>query len=139
MITLVHGYSPAVVKWVADRIDYVGDDGFGECQTIAAIEGAEIIAAVIYSEYRGHDVQMSIAASSPKWARRSIISVFFNYPFKQLCCSRVTAVCARNNKRARRMVEGFGFRQEGNMRHAIDGRRDAIIYGMLKNECRWLS
>jgi len=43
------------------------------------------------------------------------------------------------NMRARRLVEGAGFVLEGLVRSAAPDGGDVLIYGMLKEECRWVS
>jgi hypothetical protein len=32
----------------------------------------------------------------------------------------------------------LGFQQEGFMRKAVEGIRDAVLFGMLRHECRYL-
>ena len=52
---------------------------------------------------------------------------------------RVTARVPVANMRARRLVEGAGFVLEGLVRSAGPDGGDVLIYGMLKEECRWVS
>jgi RimJ/RimL family protein N-acetyltransferase len=79
-----------------------------------------------------------IAAESPRWASREVFHTAFAYPFLQLGCRRVTARVPVSNTRARRLVEGAGFALEGLMRSAAQDGGDVLIYGILKQECRWV-
>ena len=59
------------------------------------------------------------------------------YPFVQLDCQRATVIVRKKNKRSRKFVEWLGFRQEGCCRRGFKDD-DAIIYGLLREECRWI-
>jgi RimJ/RimL family protein N-acetyltransferase len=39
---------------------------------------------------------------------------------------------------ARKFDEHVGFIQEGVIRQAFEDGEDAILYGMLKSECKWI-
>jgi RimJ/RimL family protein N-acetyltransferase len=51
---------------------------------------------------------------------------------------RVTAVTGRKNKKARKALEVMGFVLEGNMERGLDGFENALIYGLLRENCRWI-
>lgn len=126
-----------VIPWVESRLF---NEHFNRetSKTIGIVDdGSNLIAGVVYSNFCGHDVHMSIAAASKEWATKSTLKTLFMYPFDQLDCVRVTALTARRNRRARSLVERLGFRLEGVQRRGFDGKQDAIAYGMLKTECRW--
>jgi RimJ/RimL family protein N-acetyltransferase len=50
----------------------------------------------------------------------------------------VTGLVRVDNIEARRFDENLGFVQEGIIRRGADDGTDMILYGMLKEECRWL-
>ena len=62
----------------------------------------------------------------------------FAYPFIQLDCHRVTGLVRADNMEARRFDEHLGFKQEGVIRKGAADGTDMILYGMLKEECRFL-
>jgi RimJ/RimL family protein N-acetyltransferase len=142
VLALVMGeqVNPGLIEWASQRMPYRID--WGPSQAIGVAEGQRISAVVVYSRHEqmphGNMVEMSIAADSPIWCRRGVLRALFHYPFVQLACVRVNARIGRKNKRARRLVEGLGFKLEGMGRRAYDGRQDAAIYSMLRNECKWL-
>lgn len=84
------------------------------------------------------DLKMDCAGEGA-WLSREALRVFFAYPFIELGCRRVTAIAAKKNKRSRKFLARVGFIQEGVCRKAAPGGKDnAIIYGMLREECRWI-
>lgn len=133
-LILLLNHSRAIAEWVRAEM---GLEGFGPCQAIGVLDGTELICGVVYSNYSGPNVMMTIHATSPRWARRGIIGAFFRYPFKQLGCSRVTAIVDEANERSLKLCLGVGFQPEGRMRKCFPPR-DGIVLGMTADECRWI-
>jgi hypothetical protein len=135
MSQILLGRDIEVGQWVAMRIpDVVTVDKFGDFS-----DGLEVYAGAVYHNYRDHDIEIVLSADSPKFMNRRNIRQIFSYPFVQLKCARMTAIVTKKNKRVRRLLEGVGFKYEGNCRRAIDGVQDALIYGILRHEAsRWL-
>lgn len=126
-----------IVEFVQDNIGHRPD--FGPCAAIGVQENGILFCGVVYNEYREPegDVRMHIAATNPKWCLPGRIRAFFDYPFNQLGCQRVTAVVSEHNGAARKLDEYLGFVHEGTIRRGFPDGSDAILYGMLKEECRW--
>jgi RimJ/RimL family protein N-acetyltransferase len=104
-------------------------------------EDNKIIGAIFFSNYDKHNVFIHIAFDTPRCVSRKHIKLMFDYIFNQLNCRRTTATCDSENNRVQKLIEGVGFTQEGLIRKmvAINNKEiDVIIYGMLKNECRWI-
>lgn len=78
-----------------------------------------------------------MASTDPRWATRSILKAAFGYPFVQLPCVRLTAYTGKNMPHVRQFLERLGFQQEGIVRRGF-ADDDAVIYGMLKEECKWI-
>lgn len=113
------------------------DDGF--CSTIGWEVCGEIVGGVLYEGFRWPDINMHIATDGTKrWANRRFIFACFDYPFNQLKCYRVTAVVCISNSNAVKLVLKLGFKLEGRLRKAFPSGEDALLFGMLKEECRWL-
>jgi RimJ/RimL family protein N-acetyltransferase len=132
----------AVHAWTARQLD-MSIDSFKPVAWANGVESkGHLIAGVIYHELRfekfGTDIRISMAATNPRWATKRNIGVLLGYPFYRFGCGRVTLLIARENERARRFVEGIGFVPEGCARRGYDGRSDAMIYGILREEvARW--
>lgn len=92
---------------------------------------------MVYNWFAYDDVCMHVAAIGKSWLNRTFLWVAFDYPFNQLKCKRVTGMVPSKNVQAQRFDEHLGFVREGVKRRAWKGD-DLIIYGMLKEECRWL-
>jgi len=45
----------------------------------------------------------------------------------------------KKNLNARKFLESLGFELEGRLKHEYDGQHDAIVYGLLTKNCRFLA
>lgn len=135
---LVFGHEQFVADWVSHQLGW-RPNSFEKFTAIGVSRNNELIAGVVYSEYRPDDgdIRISIASTSPLWATKQNIRSLLYYPFVQLGCRRVTTITPKHLRRARKFLIGIGFKLEGLMRESVDGR-DACIYGMLRKECKWL-
>ena len=139
-LRLVFNDDFAVGEWVARRIPYIGSaKDWGAFRAIGIAKGDKPIAGAVYNNSRGFDMEINFAADSPHWCTRGMLSGIFSYPFIQCGCTRVSVTTAKRNARARRFIEGLGFKQEGCIRRGLDGKQDAILYGMQHEQCRWLN
>lgn len=111
---------------------------YGPFTAIGVVRDGVPVAVVIYNGYAGHDIQMTIASSDPRWASRTVLRGLFAYPFLELGCARVTACTSKHNKSARTLLEKVGFELEGKQRKGHLGMHDLLYYGMLKKECKWI-
>jgi len=121
--------------WMSQRIPHFVPKNF---TTIAWFErGVGIIACAMFHNYRTTDIEISFAAEpGTKWMQRDLINMVLRYPFNQLGCHRLTAIVRKDNKRARKLVQQIGFKQEGKIRRAdVDGH-DMFLYGLLPGENR---
>lgn len=132
-LDLIYGRDAEIVAWLNARTP-----GLPEGTAIGVARDGILIAGIAYTRFTGAAVEMAIAADRPSWASPRVLAALFAYPFVQLGCRRVTAITARRNKRCRRLLEGVGFVLEGKARHALPDD-DAMIYGMLRRECRWIN
>lgn len=92
-------------------------------------------AAVLFNGLNGGNVELSMVA--PRHLPRGLIRAAARYAFVDLQCHRVTARTRASTLRVRRFIEKAGFRQEGVLRSYYRDGDDAILFGMLKKECRW--
>jgi hypothetical protein len=99
----------------------------------------DLAAAVVFSNFRKTDIEVSCASDNPLAWRPHVCRAVFKYVFDQLGCVRCTSITTKGNKRARSFLESLGFQLEGNARLGYDGKRDALIYGLLRSECRFIA
>ena len=108
---------------------------------IGMIEDKKILGVVIFSDYDGNNIFVHVALDTPRACQRDTIRLMFDYAFNQAKCNRVTATCDNNYSRIKKLIEGVGFKKEGvlkNMMKIKDAYVDAAIYGMLKEDCKWV-
>jgi len=140
---ILAGQREAVAAWVAAQIRDVRIAPPGPYEALGSVDAAgNLIGGVIYKEYTElqdgtHDIQM-IAAGKPGWLTPSMLRAFFSYPFIQLDCSRITSIVAKAHKKARAFNERLGFRHEGTIRGAFGIGKDGLVYGLLRQECRYI-
>lgn len=133
-----------VVQFVASRLGHQIDTSSGFEALGSTDASGRLIGGVVYVNYRvmpsgaGADVEL-IAAGSGAWLTKPFVRELFAYPFEQLSCLRVTALVGRKNRASRTLVEKLGFRLEGVVRDGFGQNRDAMLYGMLKRECKWIA
>lgn len=129
----------ACVRFIATKMreapeDMVGDMPFSVLASVSPT--GDFLGAVLYTNYRDESIEMS-CAGTPGWMTKGNLRGFFGFPFGDLMCRRITGIVHRKNKTARKINERLGFKLEGVCRHGFkDG--DAMIYGMIKKECRWI-
>lgn len=125
-----------LVKWVGERID---EANLGDAVGIGLRQDGEIIAGVVYNLYSGPNICMHVAAvPGRRWMNKAYLYECFAYPFLQLKCNRVTGLVRVDNVISQKFCDHLGFKREGVLRKACDDGADTILYGMLREECRWL-
>ena len=102
----------------------------------------DLVGGVWFHHYHqlahGSVCEVSVVVEDPRVVSRQIIRDFFYYPFRQLGVTRLQAVTATTNTRCVSLLERLGFTREGVLRRLHDGVVDAVVYSMLKEECRWV-
>lgn len=136
MKRVVYGEDQRVIDWVGHRVD---EDNFGPAHGIGLEENGELIAGVVFNIYSGPSICMHVAAEPGKrWLTRDYLFRCFAYPFIQLQCNRITGLVRVDNLEAQKFDEHLGFKREGLLRKAASDGTDMYVYGMLREECRWL-
>lgn len=135
---LVYGEDAILCEWASWLLYQRPDAWDNKCKAIGVIRNKKLIAVVVYSNYFGHQIEMTIVSLDKKWGTRHNLRAFFLFPFAQLKLERVQAVAAASNEGTISMLKRLGFTQEGYHPKAYEGGVDAISFGMLKENCRWL-
>jgi RimJ/RimL family protein N-acetyltransferase len=137
MKTVIYGQDERVIDWVGERVNEL-NFGLGSVG-IGLEEDGELIAGVVFNMFTGPSISMHVAAAPGKrWMTKDFLWRCFAYPFLQLNCNRVTGLTRVVNFEAQKFIEHLGFKREGLIRRACEDGTDMILYGMLKEECRFL-
>jgi len=93
--------------WVASRIEGCAR-GFGENQSFAVNLNDRIIAGIVFHNWNPESevIEVSCAATSPKWATRDVLNKLLEYPFS--FCRMVIARMSEENTRSRRLWRALG-------------------------------
>lgn len=133
---LLFGHDQVVARWVKDHIEHMRSD-FGPSSAIGVTdEQGQPLAGVVFHDYQPDygTIQLSAAASSPRWASRRVIASILSYPFRQLGVHKVWTATQHTNTRAIRFNKGIGFVQEGVLRDHFGQSVHAVICRMLKQD-----
>tara|TARA_R110000803_G_C11976965_1_gene320278 strand:+ start:758 stop:1186 length:429 start_codon:yes stop_codon:yes gene_type:complete len=99
---------------------------------VASNEG-DIMGVAIFHDFSDNDVQITFVTATPRWATPGNCRAILHYPFIQLGVKRMTAVTNKSNKRARKLLEGIGFKLEGVHPFADGGVRPKVSYGLYES------
>lgn len=137
---VMSGLDDLVARYVSEQIGINVTRGTPFIGFAVYTEEDAFVAGVIVSNFRETDCEVSMAADTANWARKGVMRIIFEYIFVTAGCIRCTCIVANTaeTKRTRRFLLGIGFVLEGNMRRAYDGQTDALIFGLLREDCRFL-
>lgn len=132
--------SQDLVDYLRDRInlDLTGQNLDGPnwfCVTVRDAMG-QVVAGAACEFKTPFDASFSVAVDKPQAITRKLLHGLFMALFSQ--AKRVTALVDPANGHAEKCVRRMGFVYEGFLRRGLDGERDALLYGMLREDCRYL-
>lgn len=137
MKTIVYGNPAEMIAWACRAI---GISAFRpDARAIGLKRESEWAAVVVYDNFSPGSCFISVASDGTgKWLSREFLIHAFAYPFLQLGQRRLTAAISETNAPSIRFSRHCGFRHEGTLRHDGPDGEDTLIYGMLREECRFL-
>ena len=135
--------SPIVSAYVAKKVG-VKVEKFGEHYSLGVANNTRPVAGVVFNCFRngefGNDVSVTIAGETRiPWARPAVLRALFGYPFLAWDCARITAIIKEGNEPSISFCKSLGFRKEGVVRRGWDGKTNALVFGLLKHECRYVN
>ena len=113
--------------------------------TVRDKEG-ELAAAVCMSDISNIDCVLHVVCKSKyrgRWVSRKVLRTVFGHVFNTMRLPRCSGFCVKGlTDIGGEFLAGIGFKSEGVKRKSFalsNGERyDLELYGMLKEECRWL-
>jgi hypothetical protein len=143
--SLLFGADQEVADLVSSRIPQMFGARFTEpFHAVGVVRNGTLAGGVVFynKRFNGNgelvDIEMSAAFEPTDWCRPTTLKALFEVPFVMLNSPRMTTITSRKNKAARLIDEGLGFKLEGVHEQAIDGKQDAVSYGMLRKNCVWI-
>jgi RimJ/RimL family protein N-acetyltransferase len=136
MIELAYGFDEPVADFVARHIPGC-ERGFSNPRAIGVVEDGNLIAGAVYHEWHPEAgvIQMSAAATSPRWLAPKVLHAIFAYPFELIGVQMVVLQVKDSNARMKRIAERFGFTSHRIPRLA--GRDEAaILYTLTDDDWR---
>jgi hypothetical protein len=95
------------------------------------------VCGVLVAEFMvWYEAHLTCVISDPRFMTRRLMHAIFSTLFSRAV--RVTGMCRPENDASIRLLRHLGCKYEGCLRMGIDGRWDGLIFGMLRNECRWI-
>lgn len=132
---------PDFIQYMRERIDLDlrgqnldGPNWF--CVTVREQMTGDVVAGLACEFKSPFDVHFSAAIDHPDAISRRLLRGIFKALFSK--AARITALVEPGNYAADDMVQRLGFVYEGFLRRGLDGRHDALIYGMLPEDCIFL-
>lgn len=136
---IVYGADDAICKWVSTNLSGSDDMFDDKCKALGVVVGSELLAGIVYTQYIPNvSIEMTVFSIDKRWCSRHTLREIFCYPFIQLRLERTQAVCSANNEGVIMFLKRLGFSQEGFHRKAYFDGSDAVSFGMLKSECKWI-
>lgn len=144
-----------LARWVQERIPRCPPFA-GHYRALGIGRNGQLVAAAVFTDLvtwnGGGNVYISFAADAPvvkqgpaqnrtatgikapHWATKQTVQFILGLPFQQFGVTRITALIDRSFTASRQLVIDVGFKQEGVARQILPHKRDAVIYGLLKDE-----
>lgn len=137
---LVWGVDGAIADYVAAHFDVIAKRGWTGFHSAAgfADEDGNVFGGVVLSDYYLHDAGITIYLERPGLTRAALKELF-SYAFETVGLMRLSAETSKKNRKSRSVLERLGFSLEGVRRRGWhDGVSDKCLYGLLKENCKWL-
>jgi hypothetical protein len=103
---------------------------------VTGSEDGRLLGCCCFEPKTWFDWHFSVAIEDPRCMSRRVLKAMFSAVFT--VGVRVTALVEPDNDRALRQMKRLGFQYEGYLRLGIEGTRDAMVWGMLREDCRYL-
>ena len=125
---------PEIGHFVAQKLGIVLTPPFRALGFLA--DDHRPLAAFVFTK---SDADMELTAYAERGGiTRGVIRFIANYVFNQNGCRRLTVRTKKRNRRVLKLAPRYGFKYEGIQRHFY-ADDDAVVFGMLRDNCRWLS
>ena len=127
-----------IAKWVCKGLGE-NTDWLDKHMTYGFAQGEKMLGGLIFHSYRPNiEVWWTVYSVDKRWCNRRMLKVMFDMPFNKLKCRRISLLVSKSNAASVNFVKKLGFQQEGMFRAYRENGEDCYIFGMLKEECKWI-
>ncbi len=127
-----------IAKWVCDGLGE-NADWLDTHITYGFAQGEKMLGGLIFHSYRPNiEVWWTVYTVDKRWCNRRMLRAMFDLAFNKLKCRRISLLVSKSNAASLNFVKKLGFQQEGMFRAYRENGDDCCIFGMLKNECKWI-
>ena len=114
-------------EWLDNHLTF----GFARC--------GKMLGGLIFHNYRPKtEVWWTVYTTDKRWCNRRMLKTMFSIAFNGLKCRRISLLVSKSNAASYNFVKKLGFQQEGMFRAYRENGEDCYIFGMLKEECKWI-
>jgi RimJ/RimL family protein N-acetyltransferase len=105
------GYKDAVAAFVASQPPFDRSRGWGEYEAIGFLLDNKLVAGVVFNNFDpvAGVIEMSAAATDPRWITRKSLLAVFGYVFDVAGCQMAVWRVAESNARLRSIARRIGF------------------------------
>jgi hypothetical protein len=136
-VILTHGEHVVdfVQKLISEKVGFDNPLGMGVMS-----DNEEMLLGVVLDNYRieSNSICASIAIIDQKVLTKSILRALFHTAFIKIGVERISCMVEHDNYKSNSLTERLGFIQEGVMRKASFNKKDLVVYGMLREDCKWI-
>ena len=100
-------------------------------------DDGKLMGVCVFEMTTSFEAHFTVAIEDRRCLTRRVLRAMFTAIFSRVV--RITAYCEPDNDSAIRQAMLMGFQHEGFMRRVVEGSRDAIVMGMLREDCRYLA
>jgi RimJ/RimL family protein N-acetyltransferase len=100
----------AMISYADDKIGGYGL-GFGNCKTMAAFDGGQLLGVVVFHNWQPQTgvIEITAASESKRWLARRVLDRIFRYAFVDAQCQLVVARISERNTGLHRIFHAYGF------------------------------
>ncbi len=122
--------------WAAPRmgVERLADD----MVVMGILNGDVVVAAVGFNAFYDGAASLHVASDGGRrWLTKRTLRAIFGYAFGYRGLRRLNLIVAASNKAPQILALKCGGVPEGYLRRAAPDGSDAVIYGILHDECPW--
>lgn len=127
-------------EWVTSELARAIPTSYGYADvSIGRVVDGDLVGGVLYKEFTGESIRMSVASFRDGWLSRNLLWAAFAYPFAQLGCARVFSQISEARPEALAFNLKLGFSEVLRLPGVYPGGVGVVVTKMERAECRWLS